>query len=178
MGAISSLLYTTGDYKRINKGEMFQSSIVIPSMAISEQYNTVYRCPLNYKTHVKNLSVSCQGSSLQARMMKNIDYLTGTDATEFIQNLNHNYGDYNEQSYTTGSLIRSATFENGEAWKTMVVHGATSALYSGSGMYLFSENIELVTKSDNSYYALELTNIGDNIAENVNIIFQFWDEKV
>jgi hypothetical protein len=133
--------------------------------------------PSTLFAHIKSIQVSSEGSTIKCELIKDAVITNpGTEIVDAIQNLNHN----SSRTPQTKVYDSSVTYTGGKVWCSVLVHGDTTGGGSNtsrsSGSFNQNENLEYITKNNDTDYILKITNLTSDTAINTHINMFFYEE--
>ena len=127
------------DYRTLTNAQVFSYS---------------FKAPATRFVHLKNILLQSLGGSIKLEILNGVDVTVDTGTTVPLTNLNDN------ATNVCGCTMKEApTFTGGTAVRTMYALADASNKYTGIANLAANPNEEYVTKSEETYYIIRLTNL-------------------
>ena len=166
---------TNSDHSAIHLGYGNCLHLYLASLAAEGVQRWRFKGPTTKYAHIKGIQIVGQGAPMAARLIKGMTITNaGTEIENVIQNLNDNSSNVAESKvYDSG-----VTYTGGTVWCSTVISGDTTAPNGqAGGSFIQNENLEYVTKSDDTDYVLELENLStSDAAQYINVNMFFYEE--
>jgi hypothetical protein len=169
---------TNSDHSAIHLGYGMCLYLEYASLAANTSKIYRFKGPTNLYAHIKSIQVGLEGATCRARLIRGATITNiGTEIPNSIHNLNDNSTTLPQSKVYDGTVA----YTGGSIWCQTIVHGDTSgagtATSLSSGSFIQNENIEYVTKDNDTNYILEITNLSlTDAATNVTVNMFFYEE--
>jgi len=182
---INALYSITGSFKNTNSDHTaihagYGMCLCLEYASLAANTSKIYRFkgPTTLYAHIKSIQVSLEGATCRVKLIRNATITNaGTEVTGCMHNLNDN------SSRTPQSKVydSSVTYTGGLTWCQTIVHGDTSgaggSLARTNSSFIQNENLEYVTKTNDTNYVLEIKNLStSDAALNILISMFFYEE--
>ena len=162
---------TNTDHSAFHKGYAYAFEIFESQLSGAGVVEYSLKTPLQKYVHLKNLAVKVKGGNAKVEFLKDVTVTVDTGASVDIVQQNHN------STNTAETTIKaSPTFTGGTALKTMrALADATNQSVTSSSFSL-SDTQEIVTKNNEEYYVIRITNLEALNAIDVVLDGWFYEE--
>jgi hypothetical protein len=162
------------DHAAIHSGYGMCAHLYHASLAGGAVKSYRYNSPETLFAHIKGIQVAQIGSTIQVELIKNaVITVPGEDVVDAIKNLNDN----NARTAQSRLYDSNVAFTGGEIWCSIIVHGSSTNQSSSSGSFIQSDNLEYVTKNNNTDYIIRIKNLEpSSVSKHININMFFYEE--
>lgn len=152
-GGVSNI---NSDHAAIHLGYGLNFSIY-ETLTTEQVLTYSFKAPTALYAHIKNISLQALGGSVKLELLAGVAVTVDTGVAVPITNLNDNSTFVN-----TSTIKKAPTFTGGTADKTIYALSDATNQSTGIANLAQNPNQEYVTKSEDTYYIIKITNLTTN----------------
>jgi hypothetical protein len=168
------------DHGAIHLGWGYCAHLYHKELAVGAKKIYRFKGPSTKYAHIKSIQAGAIGSTIAARIIKDVTITVMGTKEDCLCNLNHNSLHEAQSEIYDGSVV----YTGGKTWCEVIIRGYTSedskfaASMQTAGQFIQNDYLEYVTKSNDEDYIIELENIGDDTAYDLSIDMFFYEEPL
>jgi hypothetical protein len=162
------------DHGLIHQGYGYCVSLYLASLAPNAFKRYRFKGPTTLYAHIKAIQLSLIGSTVSAKLIKNpVITNAGVEITDAINNLNDNSTSVAQSKFYDSAV----TYTGGTVWCRVIVNGSTTAQSSSGGSFIQNDNLEYISKKNDTDYIIELQNLDNSdTALHLNLSMFYYEE--
>ena len=127
---------------------------IYKTLTTGQVFNWSFKAPTAKYAHVKDIQLTSLGGSIKLALLEGVVVTVDTGTLVPLNNLNNN-----SLYVPTTTIKETPTFTGGAAAWTIYALADSTNQTTGIGAFAQNENKEFVTKSADTYYVLQATNL-------------------
>lgn len=152
------------DHVAIHKGYGYGFNIFESALAGQAVSEYSFKAPEKHYVHLKNIVIVTKGGNVKVEILKGVTVTADEGTAVSLNQLNDN------SSNTADTTIKaSPTYSGGTVWKTAIALADATNQTVGVGSFSLNPNQELVSKNNDEYYVIKITNLEADVIDAIDV---------